>query len=260
MHVLAVQRDAVEAERLARSLRRHRFEVSAVTTGREALALLPSSDLVLLDLDLTDVDGIDVCHSIRATGDIPVIAFTENDSEVDRVLGLQAGADDCLSKPYGFRELVARIEAVGRRTHRLPAEPDLIDYQGLWIDARRREVLLDDQPIPLTRMEFELLRVLAAHAGKVVSRQELTSWVWGVEGAATPRRKQGSRTIDTHVSTLRGKLGAGRWIVTVRGVGFRMGPGRSTRQSHQPPGSDQGPSPTGPCAEGATPCRKVVLA
>ncbi|TDB78132.1 response regulator transcription factor [Micromonospora sp. KC723] len=238
MRVLAVQQDAVGAERLVCSLRRHRYEAVAVTTGREALALCPSSDLVLLDLDLADIDGVDICRSIRAAGDTPVIAFTERDSEVDRILGLQAGADDCLSKPYGFRELVARIEAVGRRTRRFPSEQDFVDYRGLRIDGRRREVLLDDRPVTLTRTEFELLRVLAMHAGQVVSRQELASRVWGAEGMVGPRRKQGSRTIDTHVSTLRNKLGHGRWIVTVRGVGFRMGPGRSPEPDGQKPIGD----------------------
>ncbi|MFD6127370.1 response regulator transcription factor [Streptomyces hydrogenans] len=163
----------------------------------------------------------------RAAGPVPVIAFTDSGTELDRVLGLWAGADDCLDKPYEFRELVARIEAVTRRTR--PREPvreslTVVSIGRLRVDAESREVLVGGRLVELTRKEFDLLYYLAQNSGKVVSRHQLMKEIWGdPRGEAIGARA--SRTVDTHVSSLRSKLGDSGWIRTVRGVGFRLGAG-----------------------------------
>lgn len=225
MRVLAVQDDAPTAEWLVACLHRLGYQATCVKTGEEALEVFGHSDLVLLDLELSDIDGLDVCRGIRAAGGTPVIAFACGGSEVDRVLGLQAGADDCIGKPYGLRELAARIEAVMRRVHPRMAGGAVIEHGGLRIDPRTREVTVGGRAVAVTRKEFDLLHLLAAHPGKVFSREELMSRVWHEPKAAARHSARASRTLDTHVGTLRNKIGNGGWIVTVRGVGFRLGPG-----------------------------------
>ncbi|MFF1560767.1 response regulator transcription factor [Streptomyces sp. NPDC058279] len=214
--ILIVESDAGEAETLARGLRRHGHEVDIVATGSDALRSYTDADLVLLDLELPDLDGLEVCRSIRAAHEIAVIAVTARGSELDRVLGLQAGADDYLVKPYGFRELMARMEAVMRRAR--PARPlaASITAGPLRIDAGTREVTLNGELVETTRKEFDMLYLLASRPDTVVPRKLLMQQVWGDSWSR--------RTVDTHVSTLRNKIGAG-WIITVRGVGFRFGQG-----------------------------------
>ncbi|THA54646.1 response regulator transcription factor [Streptomyces sp. A1136] len=214
--ILIVESNAVEAETLARGLRRHGHEVDIVATGSEALRSYTDADLVLLDLELPDLDGLEVCRGIRAAHEIAVIAVTARGSELDRVLGLQAGADDYLVKPYGFRELMARMEAVMRRARPPRPVAAAITAGPLRIDAGTREVTLDGEPVETTRKEFDMLYLLASHPGTVIPRKLLMERVWGDSWSR--------RTVDTHVSTLRNKIGAG-WIITVRGVGFRFGQG-----------------------------------
>ncbi|MFV0129272.1 response regulator transcription factor [Streptomyces sp. HMX112] len=215
--ILIVESNAAEAETLAHGLRRHGHEVDIVATGRDALHTYRTADLVLLDLELPDLDGLEICRRIRAAGELPLIAVTARGSELDRVLGLQAGADDYLAKPYGFRELMARMEAVMRRACPQPsAAATAITCGPLHIDAGTRKVTLDGRPVETTRKEFDMLYLLASHPGTVIPRKELMQRVWGDSWSR--------RTVDTHVSTLRGKIGAS-WIITVRGVGFRFGPG-----------------------------------
>ncbi|MEV3853793.1 response regulator transcription factor [Streptomyces sp. NPDC050095] len=211
----------------AARLERLGHDVTCVATGGAALGQYREADLVLLDLDLPDIDGLEVCRRIRAATRVPLIAFTDSGTELDRVLGLRAGADDCLDKPYEFRELVARIEAVTRRTR--PREsaresPTVVSIGGLRVDAASREVLVWGRQVDLTRKEFDLLYYLARHSEKVVSRQRLMKEIWG-DGGVRETGARASRTVDTHVSSLRGKLGDRAWIRTVRGVGFRIGHG-----------------------------------
>jgi DNA-binding response OmpR family regulator len=215
--VLVVEHDVGDAEVLAGDLRRQGHKVSKVGTGGEALRVFPDADLVLIDLDLPDLDGLEVCRSIRTVGDTPVIAVTNRGSELDRVLGLHAGADDYLVKPYGFRELMARMEAVMRRIRPRPKVADVIVHGRLRIDAASRQVTVDGRRVNLTRKEFHLLHLLASHAGSVLPRKQIMAQVWGDSWSR--------RTLDTHVSSLRSKLGGSDWIITVRGVGFRLGEG-----------------------------------
>ncbi len=228
MHVLAVEDDGFAAEQLASCARRLGYRATSVQTGREALSSFDGSDLVLLDLDLPDIDGLDVCRGIRAAGDTPVIAFTSGGSEADRVLGLQAGADDCMGKPYGLRELAARMEALLRRTGPARDGGGVLRRGALGIDPALRQVTMGRRPVPLTRKEFDLLYLLASNPDRVFTREELMARVWQDGGAVARRSSRASRTLDTHVGTLRQKIGSGGWIITVRGVGFRLGPGETS--------------------------------
>lgn len=216
--VLVVESSRAEAETLARGLRRHGHEVGSVETGMAALQAHEDADIVLLDLELPDLDGLEVCRGIRSASDTPIIAVTARGAELDRVLGLQAGADDYLVKPYGFRELLARMDAVMRRIRpRGPAAARTICHGPLEIDVNARQVNLAGRPIDLTRKEFELLYLLAANPDTVIPRKRLMLEIWGDSWSR--------RTVDTHVGTLRSKLGASSWVITVRGVGFRFGHG-----------------------------------
>jgi DNA-binding response OmpR family regulator len=217
--VLIVEKDSAEAESLASGIRRHGHEVVIVGTGSAALAAHGESDLLLLDFELPDLDGLEVCRGIRSVSDVPIIAVTARGSELDLVLGLQAGADDFVVKPYGFRALLARMEAVMRRARPRPraATAPVPVHGPLRIDPVSRTVTLDDEVIDLTRKEFDLLHLLAANPDTVISRERLIRQVWGDSWSR--------RSLDTHVSSVRGKLGASTWIITVRGVGFRFGHG-----------------------------------
>lgn len=217
MDVLVIGTDTADADPLARDLRRNGYHVTEAETGADALAMHRAADLVLLNLELPDIDGLKVCRAVRDDSDVPVISVTARDEEVDRVLALQAGSDDCLVKPFGFRELIARIEAIMRRVRPRGARPALFDHGPLTLDPDSRELRLDGKPVSLTRKEFDLLHLLVAQPSTVISRKDLMSKVWGYAWP-TP-----SRTIDMHVSSLRKKLGDASWIVTVHGVGFRLG-------------------------------------
>ncbi|MFE3967834.1 response regulator transcription factor [Streptomyces cyaneofuscatus] len=200
---------------LAQVLRRHGHEVHTVRTGEAALSASAGMDIVLLDLELPDLDGLGVCKGIRARTGVPIIAVTALGTELDRVLGLNAGADDYIVKPYGFRELMARMCAVMRRADRSPSTSSVLMHGPLSIDTDAREVTLHSRPIALTRKEFDLLAYLAARPGSVVPRRQLLESVWAESWSR--------RTVDTHISSVRNKLGSGTWIITVRGVGYRLG-------------------------------------
>lgn len=217
LRMLVVGNEASAADALVQGLMRQGHHAERVGTGSAALNAHHNADLVLLDPDLPDLDGLEVCRGIRAVSDTPIIAVTARGNELDRVLGLQAGADDYLVKPYGFRELLARIEAVMRRSGPRTGTTRTLSHGPLRIDAARREVTLDSNAVDLTRKEFDLLHLLALRPGAVVPRRQLMAQIWDDTWS------QGGRTIDTHVSSLRGKLGSSSWIVTVRGVGFRLG-------------------------------------
>jgi DNA-binding response OmpR family regulator len=213
--ILIVEDEDAIAEPLASGLIREGFEVRRVATGGEALeAALP--DVVLLDLRLPDMDGYDVCRGLRARSDVPIIVVTARGEEIDRVLGLELGADDYVVKPFGFRELVARIRAVTRRTGGRPDERAPIRVGPLEVDERTRRVRVDGADVELTPKEFDLLSLLAADAGAVITRRRLLEEVWDTHWYGP------TKTIDVHVASLRRKLGDPSWIETVRGVGFRL--------------------------------------
>jgi DNA-binding response OmpR family regulator len=213
--VLVVEDDKAIAEPLAVGLRREGFDVSCVSTGAAALAA-PPADLVLLDLGLPDGHGFEVCRQMRARSSVPIIILTARDDEIDRVAGLELGADDYVVKPFGFRELVARIRAVSRRTAAPPGNGAPQQIGGLEIDRRSHRVLLGGEELSLTPKEFDLLSLLAADPGAMVTRREILAEVWDPHWYGT------SKTVDVHIASLRRKLGHPEWIETSRGVGFRL--------------------------------------
>jgi DNA-binding response OmpR family regulator len=213
--ILIVEDEDAIAEPLASGLAREGFDVTRVATGSEALAS-PLPDVVLLDLRLPDMDGYDVCRALRERSDVPVIVVTARGEEIDRVLGLELGADDYVVKPFGFRELVARIRAVTRRTAGRTDERAPVRVGPLEVDERTRRVRVNGADVELTPKEFDLLALLASDAGAVITRQRLLEEVWDTHWYGP------TKTIDVHVASLRRKLGDPSWIETVRGVGFRL--------------------------------------
>ena len=214
--MLLVEDDDAIAEPLTSGLGRHGFQVSRVRTGAGALAA-PPHEVVLLDLGLPDMDGIDVCRRLRASSAVPIIVVTARSEEIDRVLGLELGADDYVVKPFGFRELVARIRAVTRRTQPVAGPVEGPQRLGrLELDRRQRLVRLDGAEVILTAKEFDLLALLAEDPGAVFTRDQILEQVWD------PHWFGPTKTLDVHVASLRKKLGDPGWIETVRGVGFRL--------------------------------------
>ncbi|GAB3144812.1 response regulator transcription factor [Micromonospora sonneratiae] len=215
MRVLLVEDDLRVASALSSAMRRRGHSIIHATTAAEAVKVGPV-DLVLLDLNLPDRDGLDVCRQIRRDNeDVAIIAVTARTEERDRVAGLRSGADDYVVKPYSMAELLARIEAVMRRTVRAPRVEATLEVGSLRIDAGTRRVWVADREVSLTRKEFELLTMLARHAGTVVSRDRLLLDIWHTTWAA-------GRTLEVHVAALRGKLGVTGLVQTVRGVGYRL--------------------------------------
>ena len=215
MKVLVVEDDAAIAEPLAVGLRREGFEVVCAGDAESALAAEPA-DLVLLDIGLPDGHGFEVCRTLRGRSSVPIIIVTARDDEIDRVTGLDLGADDYVVKPFGFRELVARIRAVTRRTTGPAATPAPQRVGELEIDRRTHRVRIAGEEIPLTPKEYDLLSVLAVDPGAMVSRREILAEVWDPHWYGT------SKTVDVHIASLRRKLGHSQWIETCRGVGFRL--------------------------------------
>ncbi len=219
MRILIVEDDDRVARGLATALTRHGYDVRRVATAADALAADPV-DLVLLDLGLPDADGIEVCRKLRRRGSVAVIAVTARAEERDRIVGLRSGADDYVVKPFGIGELLARIEAVARRTRparATPADEPVYVVGPLNVDLATRTATLDGAELTLTRKEFDLLAILAAKPDVVCTRDHLLDQVWQASWEAP------SRTLDVHIAALRAKLGAGPVsIETVRGVGYRL--------------------------------------
>ncbi|MGQ0433457.1 MAG: response regulator transcription factor [Microthrixaceae bacterium] len=215
MRVLLVEDDDAIAAPLALGLAREGVVVERVATGRAALDA-PDVDLVLLDLGLPDLDGLEVCRQLRARSSVPVIVITARGEELDRVLGLELGADDYIVKPFGFRELMARIRAVTRRTSGAAPAPAVVRLGPLEVDLRARRVTVADAEVVLTRKEYDLLACLLADPGAVCTRQQILESVWDEHWYGP------TKTLDVHVASLRKKLGDPGLIETVRGVGFRM--------------------------------------
>jgi DNA-binding response OmpR family regulator len=216
VHILVVEDEDAIADPLVAGLRREGYDVSRVATGEGALEAASPADLVLLDLRLPDVDGLDVCRRLRERSRVPIIVLTARGEEADRVVGLELGADDYVVKPYGLRELIARMRAVMRRTAALDGTNGPLQVGGLEVDERARRATLDGRELELTPKEFELLTALARDPGAALSRQRLLAEVWQTSWYGS------SKTIDVHVAALRRKLGDPGCIETVRGVGFRL--------------------------------------
>jgi len=214
MKVLLVEDDDTIAEPLAEGLRREGFDVERVATGVDALDA-GEPDVVLLDVGLPDIDGFALCRELRGRSDVPIIMVTAKGEEIDRVVGLEVGADDYSVKPFGFRELIARIKAVTRRQHGGPG-PRAVELGRLVVDARSRRVTLEGREVMLTPKEFDLLALLTSDPGAVVPRTKILEQVWQTNWFGS------SKTVDVHVAALRRKLGDPGWIETVRGVGFRV--------------------------------------
>ncbi|MEV7084873.1 response regulator transcription factor [Streptomyces sp. NPDC093085] len=252
LRALLIEDDATIAEPLVEGLGRYGVTVGRVATGTEGLRG-PYGDIVLLDLGLPDMDGIDVCRGIRQVSDVPIIMLTARGTEADRVLGLELGADDYLAKPFSVRELIARIRAVTRRTTAWsgpapaagapagqPVSPEAATggpgpFDGipapigvevtnaqppatgaLIVDRRTRQVWVGERAVILTPKEFDLLALLSEDPGAVYSRQQILDRVWD------PNFHGPTKTLDVHVATLRRKLGDPAWIQTLRGVGLRL--------------------------------------
>jgi two-component system, OmpR family, response regulator RegX3 len=217
MRLLVVEDDPTIAEPLRSGLTREGFDVDLAGTGAEALAA-GECDLVLLDLGLPDIDGRDVCRQLRARSGIPIIVVTARGDEIDRVILLELGADDYVVKPFGFRELLARVRAVLRRTGggQPQAQPEArIDAGLLQIDTRTRNVTYDGRSVSLTPKEHDLLVYLARDPDAVHTREQIIENVWDDNWWGS------TKTLDVHVASLRKKL-APETIETVRGVGFRF--------------------------------------
>jgi DNA-binding response OmpR family regulator len=198
-------------------LAREGFRVLKTGTGEAGLQAVKDHRprLVVLDVGLPDVDGLEVCKRLRTTSQIPVIFLTARDSEVDRVLGLELGGDDYVTKPFSPAELVARVKAVLRRVDGGPAA-EVMQVGAVAIDAGRREVRVGGEPVDFTTKEFDLLRYLAERAGLALSRQQILDGVWGYDWYGD------ARTVDVHIAQVRKKLGDAVDIKTVRGVGYRL--------------------------------------
>ena len=217
--LLVVEDDDSIAEPLVEGLEREGFEVTRVATGAAALDAGPT-DLVLLDLGLPDLDGREVCRRLRAQAAVPIIVVTARSDELDRVLLLEMGADDYVVKPFGFRELVARVRAVQRRTGgAAPATPPRQELGPLVIDRRARRVWLSGEELVLTPKEFDLLAFLAEDPSRARTREDIIATVWDEHWWGS------TKTLDVHVASLRRKLGGDHaWITTLRGTGYRLDP------------------------------------
>ena len=221
MRILLVEDDPSVADSVIDGLVSVSMEVEHVSTGTEAIAknLSETFDLDLLDLGLPDMNGQDVCRSIREKSKIPIIILSARSEEIDRVLALEFGADDYMVKPFGMRELIARIRAVARRANLTDAIPQVTAQEigPLSIDRRSQKVFVNGQDVYLTPKEFDLLAYLATDPGAVYRRNDIMSEVWDTNWYGT------TKTVDAHVAALRKKLGNQDWIEAVRGVGFRLG-------------------------------------
>ncbi len=215
--------DEPEIAKLVRAyLERAGYAVVTAYEGQQALAVFrhEKPNLVVLDLNLPGMDGLDVCRSLRHDSDVPIIMLTARVEEIDRLIGLELGADDYVVKPFSPREIVARVRAVLRRSEGVPVQPELISVAGVTIDLPRRMAEAKGHPLDLTAMEFDLLAVLVGHPGQVFTRSQLLERTEEIayEGYA--------RTIDVHIKNLRKKLGDNpqnpHFIETVRGVGYRF--------------------------------------
>jgi two-component system alkaline phosphatase synthesis response regulator PhoP len=224
--ILVVEDESSIASFVALYLKNAGYAVKTAATGGDALAqvALERPELVVLDLMLPDIDGIEVCKRIRQSSDLPILMLTARDEDIDKIIGLEVGADDYLTKPFNPRELVARIRSILRRTTaaRNEHETEILTHGDLSVDAGRHEV--HDEEIQLAPKEFDLLWELLDHRGLVLTRDQLLERVWGYTFAGD------TRTVDVHVRQLRRKLGDASPIVTVWGVGYKVSPSKDAQK------------------------------
>jgi DNA-binding response OmpR family regulator len=219
--IVLVEDDPNIADLVEMYLRQDGFRVYQAPTGERGLQQVRDRDpkLVILDIGLAgELDGMDVCRSLRAQGDIPIIMLTARDTEIDRVLGLELGADDYVTKPFSPRELMARVRAILRRAEgpRSDASTTRLAAGDVVVDTSRREAMIDGEPVALATKEFQLLAHLAENQGVALSRRQLIDGVWGIDWVGD------ERTVDVHVRQLRRKLGDALPLTTVWGVGYRL--------------------------------------
>jgi len=222
--VLVVEDEESFSDALSYLLRREGYEVAVATNGPDALAEFDrrGGDLVLLDLMLPGLSGIEVCRALRRRSAVPVIMLTAKDGEVDKVVGLEIGADDYVTKPFSSRELLARIKAVLRRSDVAAAdlEPGILDAGPVRMDVERHTVVVDGTAISLPLKEFELLELLLRNAGRVLTRGQLIDRIWGADYVGD------TKTLDVHMKRLRAKVESDpsrpRHLVTVRGLGYKF--------------------------------------
>ena len=211
------EQNIIELARLY--LEQEGFRVESANTGKAALDKVKAIDpaLMVLDLMLPEIDGFEVCRRIRATSNLPIIMLTARDEDIDKIVGLEIGADDYMTKPFNPRELVARVKAILRRSEHAATPGKAIRLGDLSIDAARREVLVAGQPIDLRAKEFDCLMTLAENKGIVLSREKLLELAWGYDFAGQ------TRTVDVHVAHLRKKIShSTAQIETVTGVGYKL--------------------------------------
>jgi DNA-binding response OmpR family regulator len=222
--VLVVEDESSIASFVALYLKNAGYGVRTASTGTEALAQVATAQpsLIILDLMLPDIDGIEICRRVRKSSDIPILMLTARDEDVDKIIGLEVGADDYLTKPFNPRELVARVKSILRRSapERRDLESKQLRHGDLLVDAGRREVKVGDDEIQLAPKEFDLLWELLDHRGLVLTRDQLLERVWGYTFAGD------TRTVDVHVRQVRRKLGDASPIVTVWGVGYKVAPAK----------------------------------
>ncbi|HLU32989.1 MAG TPA: response regulator transcription factor [Natronosporangium sp.] len=224
--VLVVEDEESFSDALSYLLRKEGFEVSVADTGPAALAEFDrtGADIVLLDLMLPEMSGTEVCRQLRTRSQVPIIMVTARDSEIDKVVGLEIGADDYVTKPYSPRELVARVRAVLRRRAAEASEADTttLSVGPVRMDVDRHVVTVDGEPVQLPLKEFELLELLLRNAGRVLTRGQLIDRIWGADYVGD------TKTLDVHVKRLRSKIepvpSNPRYIVTVRGLGYKFEP------------------------------------
>ena len=218
--VVVIEDDPHIADLVDLYLRRDGYRVLLARDGEQGLNLIQQEEplIVVLDVGLPgELDGFDVCRRIRAKGNLPVLFLTARDDEVDRILGLELGADDYLVKPFSPRELVARVRAILRRTRDVAPPQEIVSIGDLEVDLRRREARRSGEVVPLTTREFDLLTFLSGNIGLALSRHQLLEGVWGADWYGD------ERTVDVHVAQLRKKLGDSLPLATVWGVGYRFG-------------------------------------
>ena len=223
--MLIVEDESSIASFVSLYLKKAGYDVEVAASGSEALEKAEKSpSLIVLDLMLPDMDGIDVCRRLRKRSDVPILMLTARDEDIDKIIGLEVGADDYMTKPFNPRELVARIKSILRRAtpERREAETAELRHGELVINSGRREVKVGETEIQLAPKEFDLLWELLDHRGIVLTRDQLLERVWGYTFAGD------TRTVDVHVRQLRRKLGDASPIVTVWGVGYKVAPAKES--------------------------------
>ncbi len=229
--IIEDEKDIVDLVRY--NFRKEGFDIESFSSGKDGLEYVRKNpvDLVLLDIMLPDLDGIEICKRVRADErlkTLPIIFLTAKGEEIDRVVGLELGADDYVVKPFSPRELVARAKAVLRRQEAALGKDEVIETAGLRLDMQTREVTVQGRPIQLSALEFRLLHFLASQPRRVFSREQLLDNVWGRDRFVTPR------TVDVHIRRLREKIerqeGSPQYVQTVRGSGYRFSPGEADSQ------------------------------